>query len=113
MTQYLTSFINLSLEECINNAVVNHILTTDKTEDILLISQSESPMAIIDKLHETAKNDQDSVTSLYLKINNKEFKDEDLRKYRTHTKEIEVVFPDNALFGIPSRPSLAVLEDIM
>ena len=35
MTQYLICFINLSLEECINNAVVNHILTNDKTDDIL------------------------------------------------------------------------------
>jgi hypothetical protein len=35
MTQYLISFINLSIEECINNVVVNHILTNDKTEDIL------------------------------------------------------------------------------
>jgi hypothetical protein len=37
-----------------------------------VISQSESPKPTIDKLHETAKNDQDNVTSLYLKINNKE-----------------------------------------
>jgi hypothetical protein len=50
-------------------------------------SQAEVPKATIDDLHKIAKNDQDGVTSLYLKINDKEFKDEDLRKYRTHTKE--------------------------
>jgi hypothetical protein len=73
-------------------------------------SQAEVPKATIDDLHKIAKDDQDGVTSLYLKINDKEFKDEDLRKYRTHTKEFEVTFPDRALFGAAPGPSLAVAD---
>src|SRR5215212_1952140 len=73
-------------------------------------SQAEVPKATIDDLHKIAKDDQDGVTSLYLKINDKEFKDEDLRKYRTHTKEFEVTFPDRALFGAAPGPSLVVAD---
>jgi hypothetical protein len=44
-------------------------------------------------------------------MNDKEFKDEELRKYRTHTKEFEVVFPDRALFGAKPGPYLAVADE--
>lgn len=44
-------------------------------------------------------------------MNDKEFKYEELRKYRTHTKEFEVVFPDRALFGAKPGPSLAVADE--
>jgi hypothetical protein len=63
-------------------------------------SDKESPGATIDELDKAAKKDQDSVNSLYLKIGDKEYQYKDLLKYRTHTDDFEVVFPDNGLFGV-------------
>jgi len=63
-------------------------------------SDKEVPNASVEELHKSAKKDQDSVNSLYLKIGNKEYQYEDLLKYRTHTDDFEVVFPDNGLFGV-------------
>jgi hypothetical protein len=62
-------------------------------------SDKEVPNVSVEELHESAKKDQDSVNSLYLKIGNKEYQYEDLLKYRTHTADFDVVFPDNGLFG--------------
>lgn len=64
------------------------------------ISDKEVPNASVEELGESAKKDQDSVNSLYLKIDDKEYKYENLTKYRTHTDPFEVVFPDNGLWGI-------------
>ena len=63
-------------------------------------SDKEAPGASIEDLQKSAKKDQDSVNSLYLKIGNKEYKYEDLIKYRTQTDAFEVVFPDNGIFGV-------------
>jgi hypothetical protein len=63
-------------------------------------SDKEAPGASVEELHTSAKKDQDSVNSLYLQIGNKEYKYEDLLKYRTHTDAFEVTFPDNAIFGV-------------
>jgi hypothetical protein len=46
------------------------------------------------------KTDQDSVNSLYLKIDNKEYNFEDLLKYRTDTDIFGVDYADNRIFGI-------------
>ncbi|MFI5405632.1 MAG: hypothetical protein ACHQ1D_03875 [Nitrososphaerales archaeon] len=73
-------------------------------------SQAEVPKATIDDLHKIARNDQDHVTSLYLKVNNTEFNNQDLRGYRTHTKEFPVVFPNDALFGASAGPSMVVAD---
>ena len=63
------------------------------------ISDKEAPNRSIEDLHKIAKKDQDSVTSLYLKIGNKEYSRQDLKKYRTPTEDFEVTFPKNAIFG--------------
>jgi hypothetical protein len=63
-------------------------------------SDKEAPGASVEELHKSAKKDQDSVNSLYLKIDDKEYKYEDLIKYRTHTDVFEVVFPNNGIFGV-------------
>ena len=63
-------------------------------------SDKEAPGASVEELHKSAKKDQDSVNSLYLKIGDKEYKYKDLIKYRTHTDVFEVVFPDNGIFGV-------------
>ena len=64
------------------------------------ISDKESPKASVQELAASAKRDQDSVNSLYLKIGDKEYNYQDLVKYRTHTDVFEVTFPDNAVFGV-------------
>ncbi len=63
-------------------------------------SDKESPGSSDAQLAEAAKNDQDSVNSLYLKIGDKEFSYENLTKYRTRTDAFDVVFPNNGIFGI-------------
>jgi hypothetical protein len=74
-------------------------------------SDKELPGASVEELDKSAKKDQDSVNSLYLKIGDKEYTYEDLLKYRTHTDDFEVVFPDKGIFGvIKGGPSKAVAD---
>jgi hypothetical protein len=63
-------------------------------------SGEEAPNSSVQQLDKSAKKDQDSVNSLYLKINDKEYKYQDLSKYRTHTVAFDVIFPNNAIFGV-------------
>ncbi len=72
------------------------------------VSDKEVPYASVDDLHRLAKKDQDSVNSMALKIGNKEYSFDDLKKYRVHTGDFEVVFPENAIFGASPGPSKAV-----
>jgi hypothetical protein len=74
------------------------------------ISDKEAPNSSVEQLHNIAKNDQDSVTSLYLKVDDKEYSRQDLEGYRTDTKGFEVVFPKNAIFGVSEGPSKAVAD---
>src|SRR5919109_360626 len=62
-------------------------------------SDKEFP-ASVEELDKSAKKDQDSVNSLYLKIGDKEYTYEDLLKYRTHTDVFDVIFPDKGIFGV-------------
>lgn len=63
----------------------------------------------IEDLHTQAKKDQDSVRSLYLKIEDKEFSEEEIRKYRVHTDTFDAVFPKYAMFGVTKEgPTKAV-----
>ncbi len=73
-------------------------------------SQGEKPGSTVGELHALAKQDQDNVTDLYLKIDDKEFKFEDLKAYRFHTKDFEVNFPQNGLFSAKPGPSKAVVD---
>lgn len=74
------------------------------------ISDKEAPNSSVEQLHNIAKNDQDSVTSLYLKVDDKEYSRQDLEGYRTNTTDFEVVFPKNAVFGASEGPSKAVAD---
>jgi hypothetical protein len=75
------------------------------------VSDKESPNSSIDQLTQIAKQDQDSVNSLNLKIGDKVYNYQDLLKYRTHTEKIDVVFPDNGIFGVMhGGPSKAVAD---
>ena len=77
---------------------------------IVEVSDKEVPNASVDELHRLAKKDQDSVTSMYLKIGDKEYNREELSKYRTHTGVFEVAFPKNAIFGATEGISKAVAD---
>jgi hypothetical protein len=74
------------------------------------ISDKEAPNSSVEQLHSIAKSDQDSVTSLYLKIDDKEYNREDLRGFRTDTGDFEVIFPKNAIFGASEGPSKVVAD---
>ena len=74
------------------------------------ISDKEAPNRSIEDLHKLAKKDQDSVTSLYLKINDKEYTRQDLSKYRIPTEDFEVTFPKNPVFGATEGISKAVAD---
>jgi hypothetical protein len=52
---------------------------------VVAISDKEYPNVSAEELSESAKKDQDSVNSLYLKIDDREYTYQDLIKYRTHT----------------------------
>jgi hypothetical protein len=73
-------------------------------------SDKEVPNASIEDLHKISKKDQDSVTSLYVKINDTVYNREALSKYRTHTEDFEVAFPKNAIFGASEGISKAVAD---
>jgi len=74
------------------------------------ISDKEAPNRSSEDLHKIAKKDQDSVTSLYLKIGNKEYSRQNLEQYRTPTEDFEVIFPNNAIFGATEGSSKAVAD---
>lgn len=75
------------------------------------ISLPEISSQSIEDLHTLAKKDQDSVRSLYLKIEDKEFSEEDIRKYRVHTEAFDVVCPKYAMFGVNKEgPTKAVAD---
>jgi hypothetical protein len=67
---------------------------------IVEISDKEMPGGSVEELSKSAKEDQDKVNSLYLNIDNIEYKYDNLTKYRTHTEPFDVTFPNNGIFGI-------------
>lgn len=74
-------------------------------------SEAEKPGSTIEDLHELAKKDQDNTKNAYLKINDQEFKTEDLRKYRFHTAPFDVVIPaEKSIFGLSGGPTKAVAD---
>ena len=75
------------------------------------VSEKEVPGSTEEDLHSAETKDQDSVNSLYLKVDDKEYSYEDLLKYRTHTNVFDVVFPDNGIYGVmEGGPSKAVAD---
>jgi len=74
-------------------------------------SDKEDKGATVDALHAGAKKDQDNVNSLNLKIGDKQYKYEDLYKYRIHTEVFDVVFPNNGIFGVKEGGSSKAVAD--
>ena len=56
------------------------------------------------------KKNQDSVSSLYLKIDDKEYDSTYLGGFRTHTDAFDVVFPENAIYNAAPGKSKAVAD---
>ena len=77
---------------------------------VVEVSDSERPNTPIEQLHRIATKDQDSVTSLYLKINDKEYDSTNLGGYRTHTNDFDVEFPQNPIYNATSGKSKAVAD---
>jgi len=73
-------------------------------------SDKEIPNATIEDLSRIAKNDQDGVTSMYLRLDDKEYQMEELSKYRIHTNAFELNFPKNAMYNVTEGPSIAVAD---
>jgi hypothetical protein len=79
---------------------------------VVEISDKEFPGATVEELSNAAKKDQDSVNTMYLKVDDKEYAFEDLLKYRTQpTETFQVVFPDNGIFGVTEGGSSTVVAD--
>jgi hypothetical protein len=75
------------------------------------LSEKDTPGATVEELKLSTKTDQDSVNSLYLKIGDKEYNFDDLRKYRTDTDGFDVNYADNGIFGIvEGGPTTAVAD---
>jgi hypothetical protein len=63
-----------------------------------------------EQLDKAAKEDQDSVNALNLKINNDVYPFANLSKYRTHTDLFDIVFPKDGIFGAKPGPGKAVAD---
>jgi hypothetical protein len=70
----------------------------------------EIPNPSIEDLSKKAKKDQDSVTDMYLRIDDDEYQMEDLSRYRIHTGKFEVNFPENALWDVSEGRAMAVAD---
>jgi hypothetical protein len=69
---------------------------------VVEVSDKQRPNVPVEELHKIATKDQDSVTSMYLKVDGKEYDFQYLKSYRIHTDAFDVVFPENAIFGVTS-----------
>lgn len=75
------------------------------------VTEKEEPGATVQELHDGAKKDQDSVNSLYLKVDDIEYNTDNLTKYRIHTDDFNVLFANNGPFGVvKGGPSKAVAD---
>lgn len=86
------------------------------------LSDKEVPNTSMEEIDGLVKFDHDHVSTLYLEINGEKIfdekydlgiinaKDSKAAKYRTHTKVFDVVFPENAIFGVSSGPAKAIAD---
>jgi hypothetical protein len=77
---------------------------------VVEVSDQERPNATEEELHKISSKDQDSVTSMYLRVDDKEYDKNYLSKYRIHTDAFDVVFPDNAIYNAAPGKSKAVAD---
>jgi hypothetical protein len=77
-----------------------------KTFNLTLDDMSE----IITNLTIKAKNDQDGVQNMYLKLDDREYQIEDLSKYRINTGAFVLNFPQDPVWGVKEGPAVAVAD---
>jgi len=65
----------------------------------MVATDSEYPNSTKD-LDDIAREDQDNVNDLSLNINGKEYTLADLNKFRNHTSNFEVIYPEGGIFGV-------------
>ena len=88
----------------------------------IMLSGFEVPNTSMEEIDKLTRFDQDHVTTLYLEINKTKIfdekfdlgiihaKDSKVSKYRIHTKIFDVVFPENAIFGVSSGNTKAIAD---
>jgi hypothetical protein len=69
----------------------------------MIATDREYPKKSVDDLFDIAREDQDKVDSISLTINKDVYNSKDLKKYRTHTSEFDVEFPDDGIFGVKNQ----------
>jgi hypothetical protein len=74
-------------------------------------SDKEMPGASVEELGQATKKDQDTVNSLYLKIDNMEYKYDNLTKYRIHTEPFIATFPKEGIFGVTESGNSTVVAE--
>lgn len=75
-------------------------------------SDLEKRGASVEQLTETVKKDQDAVNNLYLKIDDREYKYDNLTKYRINpTEPFETTYPDKAIFGVVKGGNATAVAD--
>jgi hypothetical protein len=77
---------------------------------VVEVSDKERQNATVDDLRRIAKKDQDSVTDMYLRIDDKEYDFNYLKGFRTRTDAFDVVFPGNAIYNARPGRSKAVAD---
>ncbi len=77
---------------------------------VVEVSDKQRPNVPVEELHKIATKDQDSVTSMYLKVDGKEYDFQYLKSYRIHTDAFDVVFPENAIYEASPGKSKAVAD---
>ena len=75
------------------------------------IERQEDKPPIIDFMRKKAKKDQDGVIKLYLKIDEKEYQMEGLRKYRIKQTDVfDVNFPKNNIYNVEPGSSKVIAD---
>ncbi len=77
---------------------------------VVEISDKEAPGASPAELEQIAKKDQDSVASMYLRINDKEYNIDEISKYRKSAGPFTVIFPEDPIFGATPGESTAAAD---
>ncbi len=76
------------------------------------ISDKEVPGASVEELSNAAKNDQNSVNSMYLRVDDKEYGYGLLSGYRLDEPTVfQAIFPDNGIFGVMEGGSSTAAAD--
>jgi hypothetical protein len=74
------------------------------------VSEHEVPNSSVNDLKRIAKNDQDTASGLYVKLDGNEVNN--IKSFRTPTDEFQLEFPKNGIFNCPDGTCKAVADGI-